>query len=116
MKVHPLAIFLGLVIDFVISFIFAPLLLLMLGVSPNDPNLYVWSLVFGLLAVAVGGYVTARKSVDSKFANSAVFGAVGVLIGFTISLFSEMPTWFHIASAISIIPVALLGAYIEDNG
>ena len=75
--------------------------------------MYIGSLIFGLAATMVGGYVTSRKSPDSKTANAVIFGLVGVFVGLLGARFISMPVWFNIASAILVIPAAILGAYIE---
>lgn len=116
MKIHAKAIFLGLATDILLSlFVGGLILLVIFGPADTRPVVYIGSLVFGLIATMVGGYVTSRKSPDSKFTNATIFGVAGVLIGFLGAGFMAMPLWFNIASAILIIPAALLGAYIEKR-
>lgn len=114
MKLHPKAIFIGIVTDIVLSES-SSLGLSIFGFNANYPSLYVWSLILGLIGVAAGGYVTSWKSKSSKVFNVIVFGIVEILIGLFIALFISMPLWFNVASFILIIPAALLGAYIATR-
>lgn len=113
MKIHIKAIILGFVTDISLSFIGSLLLMIPFGTTNENPIVYVGSLIFGLAATAVGGYVTSLKSPDSKTGNAAIFGALGVALGFLIASFISVPMWFNVASAILVIPAALFGAYIE---
>ena len=112
MTLHPFAIFLGIITDLALSLIVGPLLLFFLGVGESSPYLYHWSLVLGLIAVLIGGYVTSLKSRSSKIFNATIFGVIEVVIGLAIVVFVPMPLWFNIASFGLMIPASLLGAYM----
>ena len=112
MKLHPLAILLGIVTDLALSLIVGPLELSLIGVGENSPYLYHWSLVLGLISLIIAGYVTAWKSPSSKIFNAAMFGIIEIVVGLAIVLFIPMPLWFNITSFVLIIPASLLGAYI----
>jgi hypothetical protein len=105
MKFHPLAIFLDVVTDIVLSVI-SSVGLSLFGVNTNDP---------GACRVAVGGYVTGIISSSSKEFNVVVFGVVEILIGLLISAFVVAPLWFNVVSFVLIIPSALLGAYVAAH-
>jgi hypothetical protein len=111
MKLHLLAIFLGTITDLILSFTVGPLVLYVLGINENSPYLYQGSLGVGLVAVAIGGYVTARKSQSFKLFNTTIFGVIQVMIGIAAAMFVPAPLWFNITSLILIIPAALLGVY-----
>lgn len=116
MKFHASAIFLGTLADLALSFIFGPIILYTVGIYGSNPFLPHWSLVLGLIAVAIGGYVTAWKSPSEKVFNGFIFGAIQILIGILGAIFITMPLWFNIASFVLIIPTALLGVYIAMRG
>ena len=82
------------------------------GVSINNPYLYSWSLIFGLVAIAAGGYVTSVNSSSSKEFNVVVFVVVKLLIGLLISAFVAIPLWFNVESSLLTIPAGLLGGYV----
>lgn len=112
MKFHASAIFLGTLADLALSFIVGPIILYAFGIYGSNPFLPHWSLVLGLIAVAVGGYVTAWKSPSEKIFNGFIFGSIQILIGILGAVFVAMPLWFNITSFVLIIPTALLGTYI----
>lgn len=110
MTFHPTAIALGVIVDLALSFIVAPLELFVIGVGEHSPYLYHWSLVSGLIAVAIGAYVTSRKSPSHKIFNAAIFGLIQVVIGLALALFVPAPLWFYIASSALVVPASLIGA------
>jgi hypothetical protein len=103
MKIHPFAIIFGIVTDIGLSMI-SSLGLPIFGVSTNNPYLYHWSLILGLVAIAAGGHVTSISSSSSKEFNVVVFGVVEILIGLLISVFVTVPLWFNAASSVLIVP------------
>ena len=111
MKAHPRSILLGTITDVVLSF-GAGLLLPLFGIYGSSPYLPYWSLVLGLIAVAIGGCVTAWRSSSAKVFNTIIFAAIQILIGVLGALFVPAPNWFNIASVVLTIPAALLGAYL----
>jgi len=111
MKLHPKAIFLGLITDLVLSFVVGPLELWVIGVPPNSLYLFHWSLFLGLLGTAIGGYVTAKQSKSSKLFNAAIFGAIEVFLSLVAAIYLPLPLWFNLTSCILIIPASLIGAY-----
>jgi hypothetical protein len=111
MRVHAFAIFLGTITDLFLSFTL-PVLLYFLGVNARNPHWYEWSLVLGLVTVAIGGYVTARKSDSSQSFNAILFGAIQMLLGVAAAAFMTLPLWFNVASFVLVTPAALFGAYL----
>jgi hypothetical protein len=101
-----MAIFLGTITDVVLSVTIGPLELYVLRI-----NVYQGSLFLGLIAVAIGGYVTARKSRSFKLFNATIFGAIQVIIGIAAAMFVPAPLWFNIVSLALIFPAALFGGY-----
>lgn len=112
MKFHASAIILGTLTDLALSFIAGPAILYVFGLYGSNPFLPHWSLALGLTAVALGGYVTARKAPSEKIFNGFIFATIQILIGILGAMFVTMPLWFNIASFVLIIPTALLGAHI----
>jgi hypothetical protein len=84
-------------------------------VNTSNPYLYPSSLIFGLVGVTVGGYVTAIISSSSKEFNVVVFGALEILIASLVSSFVAAPLWFNVVSFVLIIPSALLGWYVGTH-
>lgn len=114
MKVHPLAILFGTVVDLGFSFGIS-LLLPLFGIYGSNPYLLDLSLMLGLIAVAVGGYVTAWRSSSNKVFNAIIFAAIQILIGIFGTFVVPAPSWFTVLSSILIVPAALLGASIAKT-
>ena len=79
----------------------------------------VLALVFGLLLVAAGGYVAARRAGIRPLAHSVCVG-VGVL---AITLILEAvvpdpstPQWFTLISVLAVIPAGALGGLLASIG
>jgi|SRR5882762_8144496 len=111
MRLNVTAIGLGIVSDFVLS-VLGSICLSLAGITTGSPELYIWSLILGLGAIAAGGYVTFIKSPTHTFANTVTFGIAEVLIGVLVAVASSMPVWFTITSAVLIIPASLVGGYL----
>jgi hypothetical protein len=112
MILHPKAIFIGTITDLVLSFLVGPLLLYPFDVYITSSYLPEWSLVVGLIAVTIGGYITARRSPSAKIFNAVIFALIQILIGIFGAVFIPSPFWFNVASFILIVPVTLFGAYV----
>jgi hypothetical protein len=109
MKIHALAILSGTIVDLILSF-GVSLLLPFFGIYGNNPYFPILSLLFGLAAVAVGGYVTARQALTAQLFNTGIFAVIQILISILGAWFVPAPLWFNIASLLFITPAALLGA------
>ena len=112
MKAYPLAVFLGKITDLALSFTVGPFVLYELGINESSPYLYQGSLALGLVAVVIGGYVTAVKSPSSKIFNTIIFAVIQLVIGALAARVTAMPLWFNVASFGLMIPASLLGAYL----
>src|SRR5262249_49428467 len=77
MRFDVIAIGLGIFSDFVISLLGA-VCLSVAGVSSASSGLYLWSLIVGLGAIAIGGYVTYIKSSSHPFKDTIAFGAIEI--------------------------------------
>lgn len=109
MKFHFLAIFLGTITDLALSFIVGPLILYLTGIYGSNPFLPHASLLLGLIAIVIGGYVTARKSLTNKIFNTSIFAGIQIVISVIGAMVVSMPLWFNITSFVLILPSALLG-------
>lgn len=111
MRLYPVAILLGVITDFVLSAVLGVVLALMLGAE--SLSFQAASLLFGLMSVVVGGYVTSIKSKSSQFTNVAVFGLIQIVITYALSNYAAVPYWFSLATYLLLIPFALVGYYID---
>ena len=68
------------------------------------------SLWAGLVAVALGGAVTARIAKEKRLLHALLMGIGTSLLSIPISL--SLPLWFNVASYTLMIPCALLGGWI----
>ena len=73
-----------------------------------------WSLVLGTLTTVIGGYVSARVGKSAPYVNSALVGAVGIVMGFVTA--SGVPLWFNALAFAFAIPSGLLGGYMATRG
>ena len=112
MRLFPTAIALGVVADCIVSLLVAVGLLLA-GISQDSTQLYIWSLVLGLLAGGFGGFVVAYKAVSSRILNVIAFGMLELFFGVVLGFFLSMPMWFIITSAVLTIPASLVGASLR---
>ncbi len=110
MRFDVTAIGLGILSDFALSALGAVIVSLT-GFNTRSPDLFVWSLIVGLVAIFVGGYVTFVKSQSSAFANTIAFGVIEIIIGAVLTISSPMPAWFVVASLLLILPTSLAGGY-----
>jgi hypothetical protein len=123
------AIVLGILTDFVFSGIIAIALLFVFGGSAhisasttgdNQLNLgvpstfYIASLVGGLLACIIAGYVTARMAKTSELLHAACVGVVGMLFGLISPIIggSSYPIWFQVLSYLLVLPSCVLGGFL----
>jgi hypothetical protein len=111
MKIDVKAIGLGVLADLVVS-LASGLGLAGAGIRTGDPQVYTWSLLLGLVGVAVGGYVTSVRARSTRTVNAVVFGVIEIVIGVIVTMFVEMPAWFNAVSMLLIIPASLVGAYL----
>jgi hypothetical protein len=115
MKVHTLAIAAGIITDFLLSVLVAPLeQLMMLTPVMGQENAisFISSLILGLIAIIAGGAVTAHLSSSSKMSNAAIYGILEVCLGISLTFFTPAPVWFIILSILFIFPASLGGAQL----
>ncbi|HUO50186.1 MAG TPA: hypothetical protein VMU25_01285 [Candidatus Paceibacterota bacterium] len=114
MKLHPFAILLGVITDLVLSVVVGLIVSGFAGLDNHNSSFFAaWSLLLGLAALAVGGYVTAWRAISSKLFNATIFGIIEMLVGLGALVISPpMPIWFVVSSLILTVPAGLLGAYI----
>jgi len=110
MKFDFVAILIGTASDLFLSLL-AALALQLLGVSEGSPFLFPVSFCLGLVAVAIGGYVTARLSKWSKLFNATTFALTQLVIAIAAAELLPAPLWFDVASITLIIPTSFFGAY-----
>jgi hypothetical protein len=71
------------------------------------------STIFGMLTTILSGYLAARIAGVRHYANAAVMGGIGIVIGiFTAGSF---PLWFNLVGFIFVVPAALLGGHIAAS-
>lgn len=68
------------------------------------------SLIVGLGFTILGGYVAARVAKKGIYQNSAMVGAIDMLLGILFS--GTSAHWFDIAGFLIVIPAALLGGHL----
>lgn len=120
------AILLGVLTDLVASFLLAlvagfviAVTLITKGTPPSaiparllsDPNLFLFSLVGGLLAEALGGFVAGKLARADHALHGAIVGAIGVILSWLFDS-KTYPMWFTVASLLLIIPAAVGGALL----
>ena len=123
MKFKPIII--GILVDWVCSVLLAiPIFAVVItsfrskGYSPEEFELYLYNsapimlciLWAGLVAVALGGAVTARIAGDKRLWHTFIMGLTTSLLSIPLSL--SLPLWFNVSSYALMIPVALLGGWI----
>jgi hypothetical protein len=111
MKIHPKAIILGTIADLGLSIVIVPFGFGFFGIG-HSPYLYEWSLSFGLIATAIGGYITTWISPSSKAFNVLIYCSIEILISIPFVLFMPGPLWFNVASIVLLIPASFVGSYI----
>lgn len=75
----------------------------------SNTGFLLYALVLGFLTTSLGGYICAKFGKLAPYKNSAIFGAIGVIIGLFFATFD--PVWFDIVSTVAVIPAAMLGGY-----
>jgi len=115
------ALFRGFIIDIPISIV-APIVLgILLALSGGRPSTtsqdgyILLSLVVGVLATVVGGYVAGTTAGFRETLDGAGVGALGLLLGVGIMLLAPVPlftSWFLWATSLLSVPVGALGGYL----
>jgi len=115
------ALFRGFIIDIPISIV-APIVLgILLALSGGRPSTtsqdgyILLSLVVGVLATVVGGYVAGTTAGFRETLHGAGVGALGLLLGVGIMLLAPVPlftSWFLWATSLLSVPVGALGGYL----
>ncbi len=92
-------------------------LIVLSGAMMSVAEFYAWGIAFGCVSIAVGGYVTSRRSAQSHYSNAAIMGALSLFFGIAVAFFlnRQAPEWFHVAGNLLTVPMALFGAYFERH-
>jgi hypothetical protein len=116
MKIHPFAIFLGLIVSVVVSVV-AGTLLLLAGLALADTATHIFSVIFGSAGLVVAGFIVSRKSSSDKYLNTSILGAICMLqnLAAAFTTLSNTPLWFRLIAVPLNILFPLLGAYIEQH-
>ena len=118
MKIHFIAIAIGLLTDLLLSVFVAPLEQLMMltpTTGRENATFYISSLILGLIAILIGGAVTAYLSHSNKMANAAIYGILEECLGLALLFVTPAPFWFIFLSMLFIIPASLFGAYLVNG-
>ena len=74
-------------------------------------------LVWGTLAMAAGGFVTARVASTSHVTHAVVMGAIQAAVTLSVMLSAPTgePTWFWLTGIVLMIPAAWLGGVLRGG-
>jgi hypothetical protein len=118
-------ILIGLVSLIIIDSLGEMLLVLLLGgelsgdsmreLSATNSFLLLRFSIFGIIPVALGGYITARIAKSSIYLNTAIIGGICLMLT-VFGLGDSYPKWYLITQYIVQFPAALLGGFIMSKG
>ena len=124
-----LAVFAGIVVltvaSFAIEAVANPLLMkLFPNALPNAAAMIhnvparIFMLVYTMLCVAAGGYVTAWVARGSEIRHAVIMGAIEAVftIAAMLGLPGQAPTWSWIAAIVLTIPAAWFGGSVRARG
>jgi hypothetical protein len=84
--------------------------------SVQSPKLLAITLIYTALFGAVGGYVAARIGQVRPIMHAAIVGAIVLALSAvsTVFLWSTVPPWYHAATLIMVLPIAIAGGKIGE--
>jgi hypothetical protein len=80
----------------------------------RDGTVLLWSVVAGLAASAVGGFVAARIARFRELTHGASAGAVGLVLSTVSAVLAPttLPTWYIVTGYGLVVPAAALGGWL----
>jgi hypothetical protein len=80
----------------------------------RDTTMLLWSVVAGLAASAVGGFVAARIARFRELTHAASAGGVGLVLSTVSAVLTPttMPTWYVVTGYGLVVPAAALGGWL----
>jgi FtsH-binding integral membrane protein len=84
--------------------------------TAQGPKLLAITLIYTAVFGVIGGYVAARIGQVRPIMHSSIVGAIVLALSAaaTVFMWSTAPPWYHVATLIVVLPVAIIGGKIGE--